>query len=372
MTKPTRDIALKLWLDHLKIEGPRHWSETNLRWIYPQDIITHEYHEEFKIADGITAKYYNAGHILGATQILLDWDGHLILYTGDINDRVTPLFDGFEIPPEIEEVDTFIIESTNGKRYVPERKKIDVGLKLLTKQTVERRNKMLLPSFAVGRSQELISTFALDPEFDSVPIYVDGMINTMNEITEKYLIDQWVSPRFLDELKEADLLSPFRKNNIINIYDITDRTHDFREYIAKNDKGLVIITTSGMLEGGAIHSYLEYCGGNENNVLGFTGYQVEGTTGRQLYDGDNQIELFEGYRHKKTKDITVKTQIMKFPYSGHSSAEGLAEYIKRAVNADVFLVHGEPKNQKYIMDLVSDYSKPKTLDLHKKEVVIED
>jgi len=357
MTAPTKDIVYKLWLDHLKIEGRRHWSESDLDKVF-RNIRTNDYNKKFKISDGITAEFIDAGHVLGAAQILIDWEGTLILYTGDINDRVTPMFDGYKLPKE--DVDVLIIESTNGDRYVPERSKIDVGLGLLAKQTADNGNKMLLPSFAVGRSQEILITLAFDRDLRDVPVYIDGMINSMNMITEHYLSEKWVSKRFLEKLKSMGLNSPFEQENFIPIPSISDRTHSSRKFVAKKNEGAIIVTTSGMLEGGPIHTYLELCGTNENNVLGFTGYQVEGTTGRAIYDGEKEIVLQSDYR--KMKNIILKNKIMKFPYSGHSSVDGLKRAMEKSGARDIIMVHGDKRNQDFIVDYVKDIAKPKILE----------
>ncbi|OLS32703.1 MAG: Ribonuclease [Candidatus Heimdallarchaeota archaeon AB_125] len=356
MTHPTKEIVYKLWLDHLKIEGRRHWSESDLDKVFRR-IKTTEYNKPFKISDGITARFINAGHVLGAAQILIDWEGTLILYTADINDRITPMFDGYDVPDE--EIDVLLSESTNGDRYVPERSKIDVGLRLMAKQIVDEKNKMILPSFAVGRSQEMLITLALDDDLNDVPIYMDGMINHMNMVTEHFISDKWVSKRFLEQLKDAGLHSPFDKQNLIPVPSISNRTHNSRKYISSNEEGSIIVTTSGMLEGGPVHTYLELLGSNPNNVLGFTGYQVDGTTGREIFDGNKNITLRNNYG--KSKKVNLKLKVMKFPYSGHSSVDGLKELMVKTKAKDIVLMHGEKRNQDYILDFVKDVAKPRLL-----------
>ncbi len=366
MTKPTKEIVYRLWLDHLKIEGERHWSEADLD-ITVNRILTHKYHKKFKLTDGVTAEFLNAGHILGAAQVLIDWEGTLILYTGDINDRQTPFFDGFEYPKE--KIDILITESTNGPRYVPERKKIDLGFKLLSKQVAEQGNKMILPSFAVGRSQELLTTLSFDEDLSDIPIYTDGMINIMNNITEEFLSEEWVSKRFLEELKDNGLYSPFERENIIPV-NSASAPYKFRKEIAKSKEGAIIVTTSGMLEGGPIHTYLDYLAGNEENTLGFTGYQVEKTTGRELYDGAEEITIFNDSRYNKPKKIKVRCNIMKFPYSGHSSADGIANLIRKVNAPEVILVHGNEKNQRFLREMIKDFSNPLTLIESKPQVFL--
>ncbi len=356
MTHPTKEVVYRLWLDHLKIEGRRHWGESDLDRVFHK-IRTLNYYKPFKLADGISAQFLNAGHVLGAAQILIDWEGTLILYTADINDRVTPMFDGYDLPKE--EIDILITESTNGERYVPERSKIDVGLRLIAKQVTDEKHKMILPSFAVGRSQETLITLALDDDLSDVPIYIDGMINQMNMITEHFLSDKWVSKRFLEQLRDAGLHSPFEKSNFIPVNSISERTHAARRYIAKNTEGSIIVTTSGMLEGGPVHTYLELCGDNEENVIGFTGYQVDGTLGRAIYDGERSITIDNGRGRKK--NLVLKAKVMKFPYSGHSSVDGLKFIMQKTDAQDIILIHGDKRNQNYILDYVKDVAQPRTL-----------
>ena len=357
MTKPTRDVAYYLWLDHLKIEGNRHWSEADLDEMYRR-IVTVNYHKKIKLADGISAQFLNAGHIIGASQILIDWEGTLILYSGDINDRITPLFDGYETPPD-DDIELLITESTNGNRYVPERAHVDVGFRMLAKQIAEAGNKFILPSFAVGRSQELLITLALDPSLDHIPIYVDGMIDVMNQVTEAYLSKRWVSERFFDQLREQGLRSPFDKENIISIRESSTNPHKLRRLISTSNNGAIIVTTSGMMEGGPIHTYLDYCASKEENVIGITGYQVEGTTGREVADGEREITIYG--HHTKSKKIQIKAKVMKFPYSGHSSVEGLKKYMELAQARKVVMVHGEERNQEYIRNFVRGVANPNIL-----------
>jgi len=356
MTHPTKEITYRLWLDHLKIEGRRHWGESDLDRVYHK-IRTLNYDKTFKLTDGITARFINAGHVLGAAQILIDWEGTQILYTADINNRITPMFDGFEIPDE--DIDVLLTESTNGDRHVPERFKINVGLRMTAKQIALEKHKLILPSFAVGRSQETLITLALDKDLNDIPVYIDGMINLMNMITENYLSEKWVSQRFLEQLKDAGLQSPFEKSNFIPVNSISERTHSARKYIAQNREGSIIVTTSGMLEGGPVHTYLDLLGGDENNVIGFTGYQVEGTLGRDIFDGETDVTLDTGRGRKK--NLHLKSKIMRFPYSGHSSVDGIKFLMQETKAQDIILVHGDKRNQEFILNYVKDIAQPRIL-----------
>ncbi|MCG3260088.1 MAG: hypothetical protein H7644_10095, partial [Candidatus Heimdallarchaeota archaeon] len=106
-------------------------------------------------------------------------------------------------------------------------------------------------------------------------------------------------------------------------------------------------------------TYLELCGTNPNNVLGFTGYQVEGTTGRDIYDGNKNITLQTSYGQKKK--INLKAKVMKFPYSGHSSVDGLKSVMEKSGANEMVLIHGDKRNQEYILNFVKDIAKPRIL-----------
>ena len=130
--------------------------------------------------------------------------------------------------------------------------------------------------------------------------------------------------------------------------------------IATSNEGAIIVTTSGMLEGGPIHTYLDYCASNESNVIGITGYQVMGTTGREIVDGSRVVSIYNG-RNNKPKKIEIKSKVMKFPYSGHSSVEGIREYMEQTQPERIILVHGDKVNQEYILDFVKDVASPSIL-----------
>ena len=221
MTYPTKDIVKILWKDHLKIEGPHHYGISHLQTAL-EKIKPHEYGKKIKIDSGITAEFLNASHILGSAIILLDWEGTRIMYTGDFNDAKTPFHDPIQFPDPDDPIEVLITETTNANRSIDGRK---VTTSRLTKSLLgcySRGGKAIIPSFALGRSQEIQAYLMSD--FDSFlskfPLYIDGMILDMNAIYEKYMNRKWVSPRILIELKEMGYRSPFDHEGIRIIDDV--------------------------------------------------------------------------------------------------------------------------------------------------------
>ncbi len=334
-TPPTIDITYVLWEDHLKIEGERHWTAEDMENAL---FVGHLYKKKFKIVDGVYVTFYQAGHILGAAQTLIDWDGQLILYTGDINDKVTPLFDGFEIPDK-EPIDVVITEATNGVRPIPPREKVSKDFKNAVKGAVKRKAKVITPSFAIGRSQELEIVLG-DFLDEKVPVYIDGMIRKMNAITNYYIRPEWVSSRVFRYLRKHGLSNPFDRENFIEISrENVNNPFHFRRMLGKTDKPAVILSTSGMMEGGPIHTHLEVHGEKPENILAICGYQAEGTLGREILEGKRKIVVNE-FIGKPTK-INLQANVETFRFSGHTDINGIKKLIGETKPKKIVIVHSE-------------------------------
>ncbi len=353
MTSPTRDIVRLLWEDQIKIDG-RHWSADALDDAYTH-IAVKKYKEVFEIGPGITAEFYNAGHILGAAMILIDWKGYKILYTGDINDQQTPLFDGFDIPDV--QVDLLISETTNGLRRIVERKNVNVDFVSEIRKVLDGGNKVIIPSFAIGRSQELLCV--LTEHIKDYPIYIDGMINKMIAITELYLTPDWVDEPILSRLKHEKIYSPFKYDNITQILPTEMNTHNFRRQLGQSNDAFIIVTTSGMMEPSPLHTHLRYAGGEKRNLIAVTGYQAEGTTGREVMEGKRKIKLSVG--RNKEQDILIKARVKRFGFSGHTSGAGIEDLISAIKPKRIFLIHGDPSNQSDIANKVTNGVVPEIL-----------
>jgi predicted metal-dependent RNase len=368
MTHPTIDICRILWRDHLKIEGERHWTEDEMYdTIYQID--GHYYNKKFKIADGVTAQFYDAGHILGSASVLLDWKGQLIFYTGDINTFETPYHDTNKYPT-LEEIDFIISEATNGLRDLPNREQPNEHLIKAIHEVRARKGVTMIPSFALGRSQEIEAILADEFLDSNYTIYVDGMIQKMNDIYRRYFHEYWVSKKILEWCREQKVETPFDLPNFVMISrNLADNLDTFRKMIVTENRPNIILSTSGMLEGGPIHSYLNHGAGIPRNLIALSGYQVEGTTGRKILDGERTVKLFNWGKNKGT-DADIKAEVRQFQFSGHAQRNELLKMLNAIKSDEVVFVHGleeaalslkndlSGKKNVYVPDLYDSYTFP--------------
>jgi len=309
----------------------------------------------------------DASHILGSAVILLDWEGTQILYTGDFNDAKTPYHDPIMYPDPDNPIDVLITETTNANRKIEGRKTVISNLTKSLLACYARGGKAIIPSFALGRSQEIQAY--LMSEFDSFlhkfPLYIDGMILDMNAIYERYMNHKWVSPRILIELKEKGYQSPFEHDGIRTIDDVARKAKRSRkrDLLINREKQSIILTTSGMMEGGPVYDYLRMGGSNSQNGLFIVGYQVEGTLGSDIASGIRNVSLNNGFG--QVFDVTLDLEIKRFEFSGHSSLEGLTQMAQYTTPQKIYAIHGEPAAQQRYADEVQNFGfKAKTMINH--------
>jgi len=338
MTHPTRDICRILFRDHLKIEGERHWTEENLYdTLYQTDL--YYYNEKFHVADGITAEFYDAGHILGSASILLDWKGQLIFYTGDINTFETPYHDTNKYPT-VEDVSIVISEATNGLRDLPDREVPNNDLIDAIYRTYNRGGVTIIPTFALGRGQEIEAILAEEFDNQDFTIYLDGMLLKMNDIYRRYFHEYWVSKKILNWCRDRRIAVPFDLRNFISINrNLADDINAYRNMIANENRPNIIVSTSGMLEGGPIHSYLQYGADKKENLIAITGYQVEETLGREILDGARKIKLFN-WDDKGGVNININAEVQQFKFSGHAQRNELLKMLNAINSKNILFVHG--------------------------------
>jgi len=366
MTYPTQDIVQILWKDHLKIEGPHHYGVHHLQTAF-RGITPHNYGKKFRLASGITAEFLDASHILGSAAILLDWEGTRIFYTGDFNDAKTPYHDPMIYPDPDNPIDFLITETTNANRKIEGRKTVTSNLTKSLLACYARGGKAIIPSFALGRAQEIQAY--LMSEFDSFlhkfPLHIDGMILDMNEIYKRYMNRKWVSPRILIELEEKGYRNPFEHEGIRTIDDVAQKTKRSkkRDLLINREQQSIILTTSGMMEGGPVYDYLRMGGDNSQNGLFIVGYQVEGTLGSDIASGVRNVSLDNGFG--QVFDVTLDLEIKRFEFSGHSSLEGLIQMAQYAAPQKIYAIHGEPVAQQRYADEVQNIGfKAKTMTQH--------
>ena len=269
------------------------------------------YERPVKIGDNFIVTLFNAGHIPGSASILVEVNDKKIWYTGDIN-----LIETHLLPPAniYNEADIVLMETTYADRDHPDRKEEEKRLVKRVKEIVEDRGIVLIPSFSVGRSQEILTI--LHEGGYRGPLAMDGMAKTATEIILRHP-EYLKSPEILeDALKRVKWI----RNNV-------ERKKLLR-------KPGVVIAPAGMLGGGWAEWYLKQIYKDDKNGLFFVSYQVPGTMGHRILN--EKTVWFNG------KEEHISAQIEQFELSGHSGRGELLEIVKKLNNPEVImLMHGE-------------------------------
>lgn len=342
-TAPTRDLAAMLLLDMIRVsysEGGDAPFESKHVKEFLKRTITLSYGETTSITPDVRLTFHNAGHILGSAVAHFHiGDGlYNVVFTGDIKYEHTWLFSA--AVNRFPRVEAVVMESTYGGRddYQPSRKEAAETLKNVVRTTVERRGRVLIPVFAVGRSQEVmivLENAMKRGEVPEVPIYLDGMIWEATAIHAAY-------PEFLNkELRELI----FHRNENPFLSEIFQRvgSGEDRQKIIETPDPAVILATSGMMNGGPVIEYLKNMADDPKSTLVFVGYQAEGTLGRRIQSGVREITLYE-----KGMPITIKMEMEIVTidgFSGHSDRRQLIQYISSMQPRPerVIVSHGEER-----------------------------
>jgi KH/beta-lactamase-domain protein len=356
-TEPTRDLMGLLTLDYLDVaakEGRTPPYESEMVREAIKHTIPLEYGDVTDISPDIKLTMHNAGHILGsAVSHFHIGDGlYNVAFSGDIHYDDTRLFNG--AVNEFPRVETLVLESTYGGRndYQTDQEDSERKLKHTIKNTLDRDGKVVIPAFAVGRSQEIMLVLEeamRKGEIPEVPVHLDGMIWEATAIHTTY-------PEYLrDELRERifhDDSNPFLSEQFNHI----DAGEEERQEVADGGPS-IILSTSGMLEGGPILSWLEHLGADEDSTLTFVGYQAQGTLGRRIQNGWDEIPVGRG-RGRDT--LTLKMDVETVDgFSGHADRQGLENFV-RTMNPrpeKVLCVHGdESSTQEFSSALYHEFN----------------
>ncbi|WP_435195770.1 beta-CASP ribonuclease aCPSF1 [Natronomonas sp. EA1] len=345
-TEPTRDLMGLLTLDYLDVaakEGRTPPYESEMVREAIKHTIPLEYGDVTDIAPDIKLTFHNAGHILGsAVSHFHIGDGlYNVAFSGDIHYTDTRLFNG--AVNEFPRVETLVMESTYGGRNDYQTDQADSEDKLIEviKETAEDGGKVVIPAFAVGRSQEIMLVLEeamRNGDIPEMPVHLDGMIWEATAIHTTY-------PEYLrDDLRDRifhDDENPFLAEQFNHI----DGGEEERQEVADGGP-CVILSTSGMVTGGPIMSWLRHLGGDERNTMVFVGYQAQGTLGRRIQSGWDEIPMNERGRNGGGRGSTLKLKMdveTVDGFSGHADRNGLMNFV-RTMNPrpeKVLCVHGD-------------------------------
>lgn len=313
-TATTLDLSRILLKDSIKLARIRrhteHFNTNDLKTMEKNEYrIT--YGQYFHVGE-VGVGVYDAGHIPGSVSFHLDTGSKKMIYSGDIKVKDTELLRGLE--PIREDTDILIVESTYGEKEHPPREEQERELAKIVKETLENNGIAMLPCFAVGRAQEILlilKKFGLD----KYPIYLDGMAVDATKIILRY-------PELIKQAKKLKKIY----NNITKVYNNRQR-----DKITKEPG--IIVTTSGMLNGGPIAHYLERLHDKKNYSLTLTGFQAPGSAGRTLLETGKYVG--------EEKSFKVDCGIDIIDLSAHAGRDELFEYIKMVNPKKIFVIHGD-------------------------------
>lgn len=297
-----------------------------------------EYDAVVEVCEGVKIRFTDIGHLLGSASIEV-WatEGSTtrkLVFSGDIGNKDQPLL---RDPIHTEEADYVIMESTYGDRLHGDEKPDYIGdLTRILQETFDRGGNVIIPSFAVGRTQEIlyfirkIKRDGLIHGHDNFPVYVDSPMAV--NATRVFSENQW---ECYDE--EAMELVQAKINPLTFGGLQLSITSDDSKAINFNNTPKVIISASGMCEAGRIRHHLKHNLWRPECTILFVGYQSVGTLGRAILEGAKEVKLFN-------ETIEVKAQIKTIQgLSGHADKDGLIEWVKgfKEKPRKVFVVHGE-------------------------------
>ncbi len=337
-TPPTRDTMVLLALDCVDLmqkDGRKVLYQKKAVEKMVKHSIALEYGEVHDITPDIRLTLQPAGHLLGSAQAHLHiGDGlHNLLYTGDFKFAPTRLFD--PAFTDFRRAETVIMESTYGAPTAnfPPREEIERNFMNMVARCMERGGKALIPSFAVGRAQEMMSVLA-ENNF-SFPVWMEGMVWDATAIHTAY-------PEYMSQNMQRNVFR-YGKNPLTNpmFHHVVPKE---RDSILDSAQPGVVIATSGMLTGGPAMEYLKALAPDKKNMLIFVGYQGEGTLGRRIQKGWKEIPLRSEEGRARTLRIELEIETAH-GFTGHSSYEQLMSFVRRLGRSPTRIItnHGEPQ-----------------------------
>ncbi|RJS85311.1 MBL fold metallo-hydrolase [Methanophagales archaeon] len=337
-TVATRDVAELLLKDSAKIQ--KEAAESGVMPMFTEkDVVqtmdkfrVSEWNVPVDASENVTVTFLDAGHILGASISVVDISGAgRLIYTGDIGHGRSPIMNA---PARLNNTDFLIIESTYGAKRHPAVNPKE-SLKQIILDTYANKGKVLIPVFAVGRSQEILYILKQlyeEKKLPNIPVYFDTPLGA--ETTSLYQHHQnYLRAEFRNSFLKGE--NPFHFGRLDFIRG-NNRSLD----VASSGEPCVVIAASGMLTGGRILNHLKTTLEDSNSSLVFVGYQAEGTPGREILGGKKRVEIEE-------KSYQVKLNVFYIPgLSAHADTDGLFSFVNSAelLPKKIFVVHGEPEN----------------------------
>ena len=347
-TPATRDLCAIMLLDsaHIQERDAKWLSRKKQTFVPPlyadedvhivmEHFVCFPYEMPFEVAPGIEVTYHDAGHVLGSAmcEVKFEENGErrTFIFSGDIGRRAIPIL---RDPWKPTDADVVMMESTYGNRDHGPIETLEDDLARIVNETVERKGKLIVPTFALERAQEFIYALKIlesEGRIPVLPVYVDSPL-TMN-ITEVFRLH---TELFDDEIRDVMEAAgdPFRLKKI-------SYTRSVEDSMAINgmDGPLIVIAASGMCEYGRVVHHLKNAVEHDNNTVLIIGFQAAYTLGRRIVERNHEVRIL-GMKLRLRAHVEVLNSL-----SAHAGRAGLLEFAKNlSGSAEHFLlVHGEPE-----------------------------
>ncbi len=347
-TEPTKALALPMLEDTMNILGKN--TVFNLDKIYTEENIKlalslwspFAYHDIIEINQNFSASFLNAGHILGSSMTLFTYHGKKILFTGDLGNSPSPILPDTE---KVTEVDYLIMESVYGDRNHESRDDRRRLLEEVIEDNYKRKGTLIIPTFSLERSQELLfelNALVENNRIPFMPIFFDSPLairltevfknfkSYFNENAQKAMIQD----KYLFDFPGLHSTLRSEESKMINT--------------VPNPK--IIIAGSGMSAGGRIVHHERHYLPDPNNTILLTGYQSVGTPGRFIQEGLKIVRITGEYVQVKAHVVTISG------YSGHKDSDDLISFVEDMADTvkKIFVVMGEPKSSMFLVQKIRD------------------
>jgi len=319
-----------------------------------------QYRTPVEVAEGLTVTFYDAGHVLGSATPLVEIHGNgaatRLAYAVDLGRRDAPILRDPERPPD---VDYLILESTYGGRNHASIEEAEEVLARTIRTTAARKGKIIIPSFALERTQEVVyflSRLIRENRIPELPIYVDSPLAV--DITEVFRRhEECFDEEMLRRIRGND--DPFGTKRIKYITDVADS-----KKLNGNPRSMIIISASGMCESGRILHHLRNNVENPANTILIVGFVAKNTLGRRIVEREPTVRIF-GEEHPLRAQVVVMNA-----FSAHADQRELLEYVAplKGRLKKIFLVHGEQDQSEKLSALLAEKGLPVQIPFPEEEI----
>lgn len=347
-TEPTRALASFMLEDTAGILSKN--TELKLDEIYSEENLKLslslwqgiQYHQKMNITENLVVSLLNAGHILGSAMTLFEYNGKKILFTGDLGNSPSPLLPDTE---RVTDIDYLVMESVYGDRNHESRDDRRKYLEETIEDNYKRKGTLIIPTFSLERSQELLfelNALVENNRIPIMPIFLDSPLAIrLTEVFKKF-------KNYLNEKAQHAMRSDKYLFDFEGLHNTLKSEESKMINNVPNPK--IVIAGSGMSTGGRIVHHERHYLPDANNTLLLTGYQTVGSPGRLIQEGIKTVRI-------TGEDVVVRAHVVTITgYSGHKDSDGLLNFVQDTQDTlkKVFVVMGEPKSAMFLVQKLRD------------------